>query len=232
MEANYHLKLASHHVLTIVIFILVAISSITSACNNSTTPTNSTQKTNTNYTTTLSSNYGNTTTIPSNSIQTFKNYIKTSCNLTTYPSICYQSLSPYASKIEGDPMKLCNVSLSLALKATHSASSTISNILKSHNLTSIAKQVVQDCFDNVKDSLGELKDSLNAMGDLNDGDRKFQISNIKTWMSASITDDETCSDEFDEMNVDATLRDKIRKIVLDVVRKTSNALYFVNNNMY
>ncbi|KAL5148141.1 Pectinesterase inhibitor 4 [Glycine soja] len=221
METNYTLKLASYKVLTIVAFILLAISNIISACDNSTIPTNSTQTKN-DY---AATNYRNKTIIPSKSnyTQTFKNYIKTSCNFTTYPSICYKTLSPYATKIEADPLKLCNVSLSLALKAAKSASSAISKILKKNNLTEIAEQVVQDCFGNVKDSIGELKDSLDAMGDLGGVDRKFQISNVQTWVSASITNDQTCSDGFDEMNVDSTLTDKMRKIVLDVARKTSNA---------
>ncbi|XP_020238988.1 pectinesterase inhibitor 4 [Cajanus cajan] len=227
MEAN-PLKLAFHQVLTIVAFILLAKSNISSSCDyNSTTPTNSTQ-TNTDYT---PSYYGNTT-IPSNYTQTFRNYIITSCNSTTYPTVCYSSLSPYASEIEADPLRLCNVSLSLALEAANRASSAISKILSTNNFPGIAEQVVQDCLGNVKDSIGELKDSLDAMGHLDGVDKEFQISNIKTWVSASITNDQTCSDGFDEMNVDATLRGKIRKIILDVARKTSNALYFINNNIY
>ncbi|KAK7401450.1 hypothetical protein VNO78_12943 [Psophocarpus tetragonolobus] len=227
MEAKT-LNLASYQVLTIVAFIFVAKSSFSSACEyNSTTPTS------TNYTATIPSYYEKNTTIPSKSTKTlFKNYIITSCNSTTYPSICYSTLSPYATKIEGNPLKLCNVSLSLALKAANSASSTISKILKSNNLKGIAEQVVQDCFGNVKDSIGQLKDSLDSMGHLNGVDREFQISNIKTWVSASITNDQTCSDGFDEMNVDSTLTEKIRRVVLDVARKTSNALYFINNNVY
>ncbi|XP_014499957.1 pectinesterase inhibitor 4 [Vigna radiata var. radiata] len=208
--------MAFFQILTIVTFILVTSSS--SACENSTISTNFSQ-------TKINSS-------PSTSTQSFKNYIKTSCNSTTYPSICYSSLSPYAAKIEADPTKLCSVSLSLAYKAAKSASSSISKILKKNNMTGIAEQVVQDCFGNVKDSIGELKDSLDSLAHMDGADRKFQISNIKTWVSASITNDQTCSDGFDEMNVDSTLTEKIRKLVLDVARKSSNALYFINNNLY
>jgi len=204
--------MASFQVLTIVAFIFLANHSIISACENSTIPTN----------------YGKTNTT-STSTQTFKNYIKTSCTSTTYPSICYSTLSPYATKIEADPMKLCSVSLSLAYKAEKSSSSTISKLLKNKNMTGIAKQVVQDCFGDVKDSIGELKDSLDSMAHLNGTDRRFHISNIQTWVSASITNDQTCSDEFDEMSVDSSLTEKIRNAVLDAARKTSNALYFINN---
>ncbi|KAL2335871.1 hypothetical protein Fmac_010317 [Flemingia macrophylla] len=232
MEAT-PLKLAFHQVLTIVAFIILAKSNISSSCDdNSTTRTSSTQITSTDSTSTTPSYHVNTT-IPSNYTQTtFRNYIVKSCNLSTYPSICYRSLSPYASKIEADPLRLCKVSLSLALAAANRASSSISKILSTKNLTGIAEQVVQDCLGNVKDSIGELKDSLDAMGHLDGVDRKFQISNIKTWVSASITNTQTCSDGFDEMNVDATLTNKIRRIVMDVARKTSNSLYFINNNVY
>ncbi|ESW20699.1 hypothetical protein PHAVU_005G007700 [Phaseolus vulgaris] len=208
--------MASFQLLTIVAFIFLAKPCISSSsCENSTIPTN----------------YANKSTT-STSTQTFKNYIKTSCNSTTYPSICYSTLSPYATKIEADPLKLCSVSLSLAYKAAKSASSTISKILKKNNMTGIAEEVVEDCLSNVKDSIGELKDSLDSLGDLDGSDRKFEISNIKTWVSASITNDQTCSDGFDEMNVDSSLTEEIRKVVLDVARKTSNALYFINNNVH
>ncbi|XP_057450486.1 pectinesterase inhibitor 4-like [Lotus japonicus] len=225
MEANtFPRPVSSHQVLAIIIFTFLAISSLSSACNNnSTTPTNSTQ----------TYDYKNTT-FPSNSTNTFRAYIKTSCISTTYPSICYSTLYPYASKIEADPLKLCNISLSLALKASKSASSTISETLESNNLTGTAEEVVQDCLSNVKDSIGQLKDSLNVMEGLElDGvDKKFQISNIKTWVSAAITNDQTCYDGFDAMSVDTAVRDKIRSTVLNVARKTSNALYFINNNIY
>ncbi|QCD95421.1 pectinesterase [Vigna unguiculata] len=216
--------MASFQILTIVaFFILLAKPSTTSSCENSTISTNFTQ-TKIEYS---ASNYGNTSTT-----QTFKNYIKTSCNSTTYPSICYSTLSPYAAKIGADPLKLCSVSLSMAYKAAKSASTNIAKILKKNNMTRIAEQVVQDCFGNVKDSIGELKDSLDSLGNLDGAERKFQISNIKTWVSASITNDQTCSDGFDEMNVDSSLTAKIRNGVLDVARKTSNALHFINNNLY
>ncbi|CAL0302565.1 unnamed protein product [Lupinus luteus] len=222
MENNNFAKTCSSHVITFILFtLLVTIPNITSACTNSTTIANSTQKINEN--TPIHSNY---------SANTFTTYIKTSCNSTTYPSICYKYLSPYASKIEADPMKLCNTSLSLALKATQRASSITSHILKRANLTDIAKVVLKDCLDNVKTSMGQLQDSLAAMRQLDGIDKQFQISNIQTWMSSSITDDQTCSDELDEMNLDATIRDQIRKVVLKAAMVNSNALYFVNNLIY
>lgn len=227
MEANTFASFSLGHVLKFAILILLAISSITSACeDNSTIPTNS-PKTNLSYTSNAPLNSTNT--------NDFKTYIKNSCNSTTYPYICYKSLSPYASTIEADPLKLCNTSLSVALNAARDASSAISKLLNNddNKLSSIGEEVVQDCLGNVKDSIEQLQDSLDAMAHLDAYfDREFQISNMKTWVSSAITNDQTCYDGFDDMNVDSTLGDKIRRRVLNVARKTSNALYFINNNMY
>ncbi|KAI4323892.1 hypothetical protein L6164_023466 [Bauhinia variegata] len=170
------------------------------------------------------------TTIPQN--QTFITYLKGSCNSTTYPSLCYSSLLPYASKIEGDNFKLCNISLTLALKAAYSASSTITKLSCNNNLTETEASVVQDCLDNAKDSIEQLLQSLQAMEHLDGIDKEFQLSSIKTWVSAAITDYSTCSDGFDEQNLDGTVRDKIRKKILNAERMTSNALYFINNLPY
>ncbi|XP_004499666.1 pectinesterase inhibitor 4-like [Cicer arietinum] len=211
---------SSNHVFTFAIFILLAISSITLACDD-----------NSKYT---SNTLSNSTKANDNETNPqFRTYIKKSCNSTTYPYICYKSLSRYASIIEADPIKLCNVTLSVALKAAQSASSTVLKLLKSGDIywSNSEEEVVQDCFSNLKDSIEQLQDSLHAMKNL-DGkfDKEFQLSNIKTWVSSAITNDQTCYDGFDEMNVDSTLRDKIRSRVLNVARKTSNALYFINNN--
>ncbi|XP_004499657.1 pectinesterase inhibitor 4-like [Cicer arietinum] len=210
---------SSNHVFTFAIFILLAISSITLAYDD-----------NSKYT---SDTLSNSTKTNENETNTeFTTYITKSCNSTTYPSICHKSLSRYASKIEADPVKLCNIALSVALKAAHNASATISKHLKSGdtNLSTTVEKVLQDCSSNFEESIEQLQDSIDAMKNL-DGvsDKEFQISNIKTWVSSAITNDQTCYDEFDEMNVDTTLRDQIRSRVLNVVMKTSNALYFINH---
>ncbi|KAI4332638.1 hypothetical protein L6164_017530 [Bauhinia variegata] len=242
MEATKFSRQSSYQfVLTILIFTLLCISSIKAASScNTTTPSGSTTSNSSNYSTpppksstTIPSNSTKTnenTTIPSH--QSFMTYVKHSCNSTTYPSICFSSLSPYASKIEGDSFKLCNISLTLALKAAQSAVSTITKLSYNGNLTKTEASVIQDCLDNAKDSIDELLQSLQAMQHLEGEDKAFQLSSIKTWVSAAITDDTTCSDEFEEENFDGTVRDQIKKMILIAQRMTSNALYFINNLYY
>ncbi|XP_041007852.1 pectinesterase inhibitor 4-like [Juglans microcarpa x Juglans regia] len=170
----------------------------------------------------------------SNSVSTisYKTYIQTACNSTTYPRVCYSSLSPYASTIKGHPQKLCKTALSVAAKAARNASSTISNLSKLMALTRSEAAVIKDCIENVKDSIDELKQSLNEMGHLGacGSDCQLQISNIKTWVSAAITDESTCTDGLEEQKVSATVKNKISSSILNVARPTSNALSLFNSH--
>ncbi|KAE8022405.1 hypothetical protein FH972_008207 [Carpinus fangiana] len=164
------------------------------------------------------------------STQTYKTYIEKACNSTTYPELCNFSLSPYASKIKGNPQKLCKAALSIAIKATHNASSTISKLLKQKGFTSFETSILKDCVANTKDSIDELKQSLDAMRHLNGSDKESQMENMKTWVSAALTDDNTCMDGFDDGQdqVSGTLKNRINDIILKIATLTSNALSLIN----
>ncbi|KAF5450687.1 hypothetical protein F2P56_031017 [Juglans regia] len=170
-----------------------------------------------------------------NTSQTYENYIITSCNSTTYPQLCYTSLSPYASKIKANPKKLCKTSLSLGLEAAQNASSIVSKqlIKQKGSLTNSETAVIKDCIVNIKNSIDELRESLDAMDKLSGWDKEFQMSNIKTWVSAALTDENTCLDGFEEgQEISEKVKNKVRKRILEVARLTSNALYLINNLNY
>jgi pectinesterase inhibitor-like protein len=162
---------------------------------------------------------------------TYTQYIKTACNSTLYPQLCYKSLSPYASEIKGNPQELCKTALSIALQAARNASSTVSNLRQQKTLTPYESSVIKDCVVNIKDSIDELKQSLQAMDRLSGSDKEFQLSNIKTWVSAALTDENTCNDGLDEggQKISAAVKNKIRNSILIVARLTSNALALINN---
>jgi pectinesterase inhibitor-like protein len=167
-------------------------------------------------------------TTTASSTKKYTSYIASACSSTTYPKVCYNSLIPYASKIKANPQRLCNTALSVALKAARNASSTISAVSKQKGLTQSEAGIVKDCIENIRDSIDELKQSLNEMGNLGKSDVKLQIDDIKTWVSAAITDEGTCTDGFAERKVSAKVESKIRKSILNVAMPTSNALSIIN----
>lgn len=42
---------------------------------------------------------------------------------------------------------------------------------------------------------------MKTLGSLKGSDIEFQIANIKTWISAAITDEDTCTEGFEERNI-------------------------------
>lgn len=166
------------------------------------------------------------------SSNTYKIYILKSCNSTTYPNDCYNSLKPYYNKIKNDPLKLCKTSLKVALRTARNTSALVSSIKKQGGLSSAEEGIVKDCIDAIGDSVDELKDSLDEMGNLGSGSNlEFQIDNIKTWVSAAITDESTCTDGIDEGKVSKSVKNKIKKSVVNLARQTSNSLALINSNL-
>ncbi|XP_014493693.1 pectinesterase inhibitor 4 [Vigna radiata var. radiata] len=164
------------------------------------------------------------------SLKPYKNFIKDKCNSTTYAALCYKSLSPYASKIKRNRVTLTKLSIHVALKAAKSAKSTLTKFSKM-KLSHGESSVIADCRENIEDTLDLLEQSAQGLAHLNGAstaDERFQWDSIKTWVSASITDESTCIDEFDEIKVRSSLRNKIKTTVYNVSSLISNALALVN----
>ncbi|CAI8600449.1 unnamed protein product [Vicia faba] len=177
----------------------------------------------------------NTTTTTTNSTSTtYIKFLKNQCNSTTYPNVCYKSLSPYTSKIKTNTFTLTKISIYLALKSARSASITLKN-LSSKKLTHVETLVIADCSENVDDTVDSLEQSAVGLVHLNGtrtSDEKFQWDTIKTWMSSAITNAGTCTDEFDEMEVRSSVQKMIKISVGKLASLTSNALAFVNRLDY
>ncbi|KAG7587870.1 Pectinesterase inhibitor domain [Arabidopsis suecica] len=161
--------------------------------------------------------------------QTSLDYIKTSCNLTLYKTLCYNSLYPYASKVHSNPHKLAVTALNLTLSSAKSASKFVKNISHRGGLTRLEAVAVADCVEEIEDSVISLQDSIRELDSINYKDSaKFEMvmSDVETWVSAALTDDETCMDGFSR--VKTAVKDLVRRHVVEVVRLTSNALALIN----
>ncbi|KAI3971326.1 hypothetical protein MKX01_008170 [Papaver californicum] len=110
------------------------------------------------------------------------------------------------------------MALSVSLTQTEKTSKTVTKIVQRRD---IKPSDPMACVENIGDSANELRDSLKEMNNLNQSDFDFKLSNIKTWVSAALTDDDTCD-----------ARIIIRKNVVKTAQLTSNALAIVNGLRY
>ncbi|KAG2320944.1 hypothetical protein Bca4012_056036 [Brassica carinata] len=164
-------------------------------------------------------------------------FIRTSCNTTLYPNLCFSSLSNFSSSVHNDPALLARAAISVTLSNALELGSYLSNVtalLESQEENEphpTAAAVFHDCFENIKDAVDEMRGSMKQMRDLvSTGSLesfRFQMSNVQTWLSAALTDEETCTDGFKDVH-DEPRKDEVCARVDDVKKLTSNALALVN----
>ncbi|XVE56361.1 hypothetical protein DITRI_Ditri04bG0003200 [Diplodiscus trichospermus] len=159
-------------------------------------------------------------------------FVKTSCKVTMYPEICYQTLSAYASTIQTSPRELANAALSVSLNCAQSTSKQELKLSKEHGLNPGEAGAITDCVETMRDSVDELHQSMAAMKDLKGPDFEMKISNIQTWVSAALTNEDTCMDGIEAKAMNGKIRDTIRSNIARVDQLTSNALAFINRLSY
>ncbi|XP_006843218.3 21 kDa protein [Amborella trichopoda] len=166
----------------------------------------------------------------------YPNFIKACCASTLYPTLCFNSLSPYASTIKTSHREMAHIALLLSLDKANAMSAMISKTMVGLNKDESSRRAasaMKDCMENIEDSIDELRESLDEDEHLpvsNEGaDFREKMGNIQTWVSAALTDEDTCMDGFKGVSIDGNLRDEMRRSVLAIAHLTSNALALINS---
>lgn len=157
--------------------------------------------------------------------------IKVVCSVTRYPGSCFESLSSASvnsSGVTSDPVVLFQISLSVASRSISKLSAFLStlDIPSSGNLLQAA---VHDCKELFDDAINRLNDSSVALTEAKPGEKILsdsRINDLKTWLSAAITDQETCLDGF-EGAADG-FQKKLKAAMVNSTRFTSNSLAIVS----
>ncbi|KAI3505195.1 hypothetical protein L1887_27159 [Cichorium endivia] len=157
-------------------------------------------------------------------------FIRKSCNTTLYPQLCYLYLSRFSSRIGTSPRLLAQTALAATLSTTRSTSRKLTTYSRTHKLTMRELGAIKDCLEEVSDSAYELHLSMVEMGKVRSGSEFFyDMNSIETWVSAALTDDDTCTDGFSGKNMNGEAKTVVRKEVLNIAHLASIALSFVNN---
>lgn len=173
---------------------------------------------------------------PSSSSDDSSDFIRTSCGTTLYPDLCFSTLSNFSTSVHNDHALLARAAISVTLSRSLDLASYLANattLPESHDdgPHPTAAAVFHDCFENLKDAVDEMRGSMKQMRDLVSTGSvesfRFQMSNVQTWLSAALTDEETCTDGFKDVK-DEPRKDNVCARVDDVKKLTSNALALVN----
>ncbi|KAI7733019.1 hypothetical protein M8C21_025393 [Ambrosia artemisiifolia] len=153
-------------------------------------------------------------------------FIKTSCGLTTYPTLCFNSLSMRAGAIQTSPKLLAQTALSVSLDTMRTTFSSMVKLSKKHGMAPLEVAAMKDCIELLGDSVYELKRSLDEMIHPGSKDTKFVMSDIQTWVSSAMTDEDTCTEGFKN---DPKMESVVRGKIVNVAHLTSNALALINS---
>lgn len=168
---------------------------------------------------------------PAKSSPAATDFIRKSCRATQYPSVCMQSLSSYGAggSPPSSPRDLARAALAVSADRARSASAYVGRQCGGPGRGGAGP--VRDCLENMADSVGHLRDAAQElggnMGRAGSPGFKWHLSNVQTWCSAALTDENTCLDGLSR-GVDAGTRAAIRGKVVEVAQVTSNALALVN----
>lgn len=160
------------------------------------------------------------------------NFIKSSCKTTTYPALCVQSLTVYASTIQRSRRQLAQTALSVSLAKAQSAKSFVAQLAKTKGLKPREYAALKDCLEEMGDTADRLSKSVRELkntGRASGPDFIWHMSNVETWVSAALTDDNTCLDGFSGRVLNGKIKDSVRARVTNLVQVTSNALALVNS---
>ncbi|KAH7851845.1 hypothetical protein Vadar_017240 [Vaccinium darrowii] len=152
--------------------------------------------------------------------------VRSSCVHASYPDICLRTLSSYDGPAN-TPRDLAQAAVKVSLTRARKVSDYLTTVRSANKREQSA---LKDCVEQVGDSVDELSKTLSELQHLRTGGSgasyRWQMSNAETWVSAALTNEDTCLDGF--RDVDGKVRSDVKRKITNVARVTSNALYLIN----
>ncbi|GLJ16606.1 hypothetical protein SUGI_0284810 [Cryptomeria japonica] len=141
------------------------------------------------------------------------------CNKTLHPKECVSTLAA----VEGaNPKDFAHITVKESLYRLQKAYRTSLEAAPQENAESPELMASEDCDYLFEEALDHINRSLAEMGGLDVNPSKAQVNNVKTWLSAALTDVETCLDSFRETR--GTVREDLEENYQKFTKSLSNAL--------
>ncbi|KAJ6993522.1 pectinesterase inhibitor 3 [Populus alba x Populus x berolinensis] len=145
----------------------------------------------------------------------------------TFHYVVHRPTDYTRERIEGPantPRDLAQAAVKVSIARARKVSnylSTLSGLKKKRERVALS-----DCVEQIYDSVDELSKTLRELKHLREETFRWQMSNAQTWVSAALTNEDTCLDGFHE--VESKAKDDVKRKITNVARVTSNALYMIN----
>ncbi|XP_073127427.1 21 kDa protein-like [Henckelia pumila] len=155
-------------------------------------------------------------------------FIRTSCSATAYPALCFSSLSSHASAIQLSPKLLAHAALSVSIDTARATSADMLRLSRGTPMTPREVGAMHDCMEELGDTVDRLSSSMAEMNQINGSNFGMIMSDIQTWVSAALTDEDTCMEGFAGNAMAGGVKTAVRGKIVNVAHVTSNALALIN----
>lgn len=155
--------------------------------------------------------------------------LKTVCAVTQHPGSCFDSISSLNSSApKPDPEHFLNLSLQATVRELTNVSSLPKTLISKVNDPGTVS-ALKDCISLFDDALSQLNESVELLnvGPGEDALTVMKVKNMQTWISAAMTDQDTCLEGLDEMG--SPLLGEVKARVQNSTEYMSNTLAILSN---
>ncbi|KAK6940993.1 Pectinesterase inhibitor domain [Dillenia turbinata] len=154
--------------------------------------------------------------------QNGKRYVEDACSVTHYRDLCIRSLASFSNTAKRNPCMWARAGVSVTISEAKRVAQYLIRVKKQRHMRGKNRVALSDCIECIQDSLDNLHRSLDVLRKLSGRTFDAQMSDVTTWMSTSLTDEETCLDGFEGQRGNQVRM--LRSQVQNVTYITSNAL--------
>lgn len=147
------------------------------------------------------------------------------CQPTDYKEACEKTLSKVNDT--SDPKEYVKAAILATVEAAKKSFNLSTSLIgKADPNDKDVKMSLEDCKDLLEDAVQELQASFSTVGDSNLHTMSQRTAELQNWLSAVISYQDTCLDQFGDPN--SKYRTEMKNGMLDATQLTSNALAIVN----
>ncbi|KAM6540944.1 hypothetical protein CsatB_005391 [Cannabis sativa] len=154
-------------------------------------------------------------------------YVRNACSVTRYRSLCIRTLAPFSSAAKESPVLWARAGVSVTLSEAKDTAQYLMKLNRNNNNRTRSgkgnyfRAAVSDCVELFDNAVDELHQSLRVMRNLSKRTFGTQMGDVNTWLSAALTDADTCLEGLEGL--------KRRREVNPLRSKVSRASYTASN---
>lgn len=153
-------------------------------------------------------------------------YVREACSVTRYHDLCMHSLASFSHTAGRSPSKWARAGVSVTIGEAKNASQYLNKLKKDRIMRGRNRIALSDCIECFQDAMDNLHKSLGILRKLDATNFDTQMGDLTTWLSAALTDEDTCLDGFEDQSSKQVKM--LQNQVSRVTYITSNALALVN----